>query len=237
MLTTRATAPTDTPRHISFIADGNRRWAELHGTTREQGFRKGAAAVHQVLDHCRNLGVETASVFLMSARNFQRAPAEVAVLNEVIADLVDAEAAAATGPIRVLGSRTVLHEHGSDRLVHAINAAHRSTADLTGMTVCLGIGYDGRHDVQQAVTRALTAPDYDEREELPVDRYLSTAGLPDPDLIVRSSGERRLSGWMLHQSADSTLVFDDQRYWPEYGPDAVDEAIGIHNEQRRTFGY
>ncbi len=92
------------PRHIAFIADGNRRWAKAHGTTVEEGYRQGAAAVHRALAHCRALGVEAVSVFLMSDRNFDRAPAEVAVLVDVIADIVDTETAASTGPVRILSS-------------------------------------------------------------------------------------------------------------------------------------
>jgi undecaprenyl diphosphate synthase len=231
-LTPAATAAHDVPRHISLIADGNRRWAALHGTTNAEGFRQGARAVHQVLEHCRSLGVGTASVFLMSDRNFGRAADEVTALVDVIADLLETEAAASTGPIRVLSHFNCRYV---PRLTAAIRHAEDSTADRTGMTVCLGIGYDGRADVRGAVARALLAPDYDERCELPVDRYLSTAGLPDPDLIIRTSGERRLSGWMLYQAADSTLHFDD-RNWPDYSAQALDEALAVHAAQRRTFG-
>lgn len=238
MQTHSATAPSvdlvDVPRHIGFIADGNRRWAAAHGTTVEQGFRQGAVAVHQVLEHCRTLGVETASVFLMSDRNFGRGADEVQALTDVLVDLLGTEAAASTGPLRVLR-----HFSGNypvpDRLHAAIARAEASTADRTGMTVCLGIGYDGRQDIRQAVARAMLAPDYDAREELPVGKYLSTAGLPDPDLIIRTSGERRLSGFLLYQAADATLHFDD-RHWPDYDVQALETALAVHADQRRTFG-
>jgi undecaprenyl diphosphate synthase len=227
-------AALEAPRHIGFIADGNRRWAQLHGTTVEQGFRQGALAVHQVLEHCRTLGVQAVSVFLMSDRNFQRPAPEVAALVDVIADLLDTEAAAATGPLRVL-SQFAPTTFVPRRLEAAIHRAEESTADRTGMAVCLGIGYDGRADARHAVASALFAPDYDSRAELPVARYLSTAGLPDPDLIVRTSGERRLSGFLLYQATDATLHFDD-RYWPDYGAQAVDEALAVHAAQHRLFG-
>ncbi|MEU5748276.1 polyprenyl diphosphate synthase [Streptomyces sp. NPDC047726] len=224
----------DVPRHIGFIADGNRRWAAAHGTTVEQGFRRGAHTVHQVLEHCRTLGVQAASVFLMSDRNFGRAETEVETLVEVIADLLDVAAAASTGPLRILAqpSATCLVPRV---LTSAMRRAEEATADRTGMTVCLGIGYDGRADIRSAVARSLTAPHYDGRAELQVERFLSTAGLPDPDLIVRTSGERRLSGFLLYQAADATLHFDD-RYWPDYDGQALEEALAVHAEQRRTFG-
>ncbi|MET9776102.1 polyprenyl diphosphate synthase [Streptomyces sp. NPDC006367] len=238
MQTTTAPAPAadlpDVPRHIGFIADGNRRWARAHSTTIEQGFRQGAAVVHQVLEHCRTIGVQTASVFLMSDRNFGRPDAEVEALADVLVDLLDTEAAASTGPIRILS-----HFSGNylvpARLLAAMDRAEGSTRKRSGMTVCLGIGYDGRADVRQAVARALDAPDYDGRRTLPVDYFLSTWGLPNPDLIIRTSGERRLSGFLLYQSADATIHFED-RYWPDYGPAAVDEAITAHAAQHRTYG-
>ncbi|MFI7415259.1 polyprenyl diphosphate synthase [Streptomyces sp. NPDC049627] len=238
MQTPPVTAPAadrlDVPRHIGFIADGNRRWAAAHGTTVEQGFRQGAVVVHQVLEHCRALGVETASVFLMSDRNFGRSPEEVEILADVLVDLLDTAAAAATGPIRILS-----HFSGNypvpARLLAAMDRAEGITRKRSGMTVCLGIGYDGRADIRQAVARSLAAPHYDGRRALPVDYFLSTWGLPDPDLIIRTSGERRLSGFLLYQAADATLHFED-RYWPDYGPAAVDEAVAVHAEQRRTFG-
>ncbi|MGW2550021.1 polyprenyl diphosphate synthase [Streptomyces sp. NPDC001635] len=238
MSTLTELAPTqaglDLPRHIGFIADGNRRWAQLHGTTVEQGFRQGALAVHQVLEHCRTLGVQAASVFLMSDRNFRRPEDEVTALVDVVADLLDTEAAAATGPLRVL-SQFAPTTFVPRRLEAAILRAEESTAGRTGMAVCLGIGYDGRADARNAVASALFASSYDPRIELPVGNYLSTAGLPDPELIVRTSGERRLSGFLLYQATDATLHFDD-RYWPDYSPQAVDEALALHAAQRRTFG-
>ncbi|WP_328491208.1 polyprenyl diphosphate synthase [Streptomyces zaomyceticus] len=238
MQTIPASAPAvdllDVPRHIGFIADGNRRWAAAHRTTVEQGFRQGALAMHQVLEHCRTLGVGAVSVFLMSDRNFGRTVDEVATLVDVLVDLLNTEAAASTGPIRVLAQFSGNY-FIDDRLTAAIKRAEAGTADRPGMAVCLGIGYDGRADAVQAVARALRSPDYDERYELPVHDFLSTRGLPDPDLIIRTSGERRLSGFLLYQAADATLHFDD-RQWPDYTAEALDEALAVHAEQRRTFG-
>jgi undecaprenyl diphosphate synthase len=229
-----AASVLDVPRHIGFIADGNRRWAALNGTTVEEGFRQGTRAVHQVLERCRGIGVAAASVFLMSDRNFGRGADEVATLVDVIAGLLDAEAAVSTGPVRVLSYPG--YDRFPPKLAAACRRAEETTAGRPGMTVCLGIGYDGQADARRAVARAMRAPDYDERAELPVDRYLSTAGLPHPDLIVRTSGERRLSGFLLYQATDATLHFDD-RYWPDYDGHALEEALAVHAAQRRTFGH
>lgn len=229
-----APAALNVPRHIGFIADGNRRWATSHGLPVEKGHRFGAAVAHQVLAQCRTLGVEAASVFLMSDRNFRRPEHEVAELVDVITDMLDVEAAESTGPVRVLSQLSPVHTF-PDQLAEAIERTEEVTANRTGMTVCFGIGYDGRADIRQAVARALRSPDYDEREELPVDRYLSTAGLPDLELMVRSAGERRLSGFLLYQAADATMHFDD-RYWPDYDRHALEEALAAHAAQRLTFG-
>lgn len=238
MQTLPATAPAvdrlDVPRHIGFIADGNRRWAAAHGTTVDEGFRQGAVVVHQVLEHCRAIGVETASVFLMSDRNFGRSAAEVETLADVLVDLLNTQVAASTGPVRVLTQCSGAYPVPA-RLLAAIEQAETATADRHGMTVCLGIGYDGRADIRRAVAGALAAVDYDERKELPVDDFLSTCGLPDPDLIIRTSGERRLSGFLLYQAADATLCFED-RYWPDYTCEALRQSLAEHFQQRRTFG-
>lgn len=216
------------PRHVAFIADGNRRWAKAHGTTVEEGFRQGAAAVHHTLEHCRVLGIETASVFLMSDRNFERDPAEVAVLLDVIADLVDTAAAASTGPVRILSSGAAMQVRAPQFLKDTIERAERKTANLTGMTVCFGIGYGGHADISQAVFRAATEPRRVMHGVPAVENYLTTSGLPDPDLVVRTSGERRLSGFLLWQSADATIHFDD-RLWPDYDANALVEALALHS--------
>lgn len=187
------------PRHVAFIADGNRRWAKARGTTAEEGYHQGAAAVHRTLEGCRALGIETASVFLMSDRNFPRDPADVAVLVVVVADTVNA---ASTGPVRVLSSGAVMPLRAPQFLKNAIERAERTTADRTGMSVCLGIGYDGHADITQALQRAAAAPHSASPEQLAVERFLTTAGLPAVDLVVRTSGERRLSGFLLWQAAE-----------------------------------
>ncbi|MFK0279453.1 polyprenyl diphosphate synthase [Streptomyces sp. NPDC090499] len=234
MQTLPATGRLDGSRHIGFITDGNRRWVAAHGTTVGEGFRQGAVVVHQVLEHCRTIGVETSSVFLMSDRNFGRLAAEVETLVDVLVALLNTQVAASTGPIRVLtqcsGTNSV-----PARLLAAIERAEKATTDRHGMTVCLGIGYDGRADIRRAVAGALAAVDYDERRELPVDGFLSTCGLPDPALISRTSGERRLSGFLLHQAADATLCFED-RCWPDYTHEALGQSLVEHFQQRRTFG-
>ncbi|MEV0487320.1 polyprenyl diphosphate synthase [Streptomyces sp. NPDC050508] len=234
MTISTAPAPRAPARHIAFIADGNRRWARARGMSTESGFRHGALTVHQVLGHCRELGLEAASVFLMSSRNFQREAEEVVVLVDVIAELLRTVADESSGPVRVLHNGA-LRGYATPQLLEAIEYAEATTAQRVGMAVCLGIGYDGHDEIRRAAHQAATCPEYNPAVTLPIERYLTTAGLPNPDLIVRTSGERRLSGFLLWQCTDSTLHFDD-RWWPDYSRTALDEALAVHAAQRRTFG-
>ncbi|MGP4046904.1 polyprenyl diphosphate synthase [Streptomyces sp. 2A115] len=227
-------APGAPARHIAFIADGNRRWAAARGVSAARGFRHGALAVRQALDHCRELGLEAASVFLMSSRNFHRDTEEVAVLVDVIAELLHDVADESAGPVRVLHNGA-LRGYATPQLLEAIEYAETTTAQRDGMAICLGVGYDGHDEIRWAAHQAATCPEYDPAVKLPIERYLTTAGLPDPDLIIRTSGERRLSGFLLWQACDATLHFDDRR-WPDYDRAALDEALAVHAEQRRTFG-
>lgn len=218
-----STAPI---RHIAFIADGNRRWANKQGVSAREGFAAGALAVHRVLAHCRAYGLEAATVFLMSERNFDREGAEVDALIDIIIDLLDQAAEDADGPVGIIG-----HLHRAPgQLLAAVMRTEAATRKRTGMAVNLAIGYDGRADIIDAVTSAVANGGCAE-----IAPWLSTSDQPDPDLIVRTSGERRLSGFLLWQAADATLHFDD-RMWPDYTAAALAEAIGVHYEQRRTFG-
>ncbi|MFF7169748.1 polyprenyl diphosphate synthase [Streptomyces pseudovenezuelae] len=221
-------------RHIAFIADGNRRWAAARGMSTASGFRHGALAVRQALGHCRELGLEAASVFLMSSRNFLRDTEEVSVLVGVIAELLHDVADESAGPVRILHSGA-LRGCATPQLLEAIEYTEATTAQRDGMTVCLGVGYDGHDEIRRAAHQAATCAEYDPAVKLPIERYLTTAGLPDPDLIIRTSGERRLSGFLLWQACDATLHFDD-RWWPDYDRTMLTAALAVHMEQRRTFG-
>ncbi len=235
MTTATDATSTEVPaRHIAFIADGNRRWAAARGVSTASGFRRGALAVRQALRDCRDLGLEAASVFLMSSRNFARDTEEVAVLVDVIAELLHDVADESTGPVRVLHN-SALRCHVTSQLLESIEYAEAATVQRAGMAVCLGVGYDGHDEIRRAAHQAATCPEYDPAVRLPIERYLTTAGLPDPDLIVRTSGERRLSGFLLWQSCDATLHFDE-RWWPDYDRAALAEALAVHASQRRTFG-
>jgi len=227
-------APGVPARHIAFIADGNRRWAAAQGMSTACGFRRGALAVRQALGDCREHGLEVASVFLMSSRNFRRETAEVAVLVDVIAELLHDVADESTGPVRILHDGA-LRGHATPQLLEAIEYAEATTVQRDGMAVCLGVGYDGHGEIRRAAQQAATCPEYDPTVKPPIELYLTTAGLPDPDLIVRTSGERRLSGFLLWQSCDATLHFEN-RWWPDYDRTVLTDALAVHTSQHRTFG-
>ncbi|MFD9394979.1 polyprenyl diphosphate synthase [Streptomyces sp. NPDC060000] len=219
------------PRHIAFIADGNRRWATRQGLSVETGYEAGTAAVHRALAQCRALGVQVASVFIISERNFDRAEEHLQPLVKVTCQLVRQAAADADGPVRIIGRL----DRAPHALVDTIRVAEAQTRRLPGMTVNLGIGYDGRGDIEQAARAAAHLNAGDDTAALGIGQHLATAQQPDPDLVVRTSGERRLSGFLLWQSADATLHFDD-RLWPEWNDAALLEALAVHAAQTRTFG-
>ncbi|MFJ4084990.1 polyprenyl diphosphate synthase [Streptomyces iakyrus] len=219
------------PRHIAFIADGNRRWATRQGLSIETGYEAGTAAVHRAIAQCRTLGVQVASVFIISERNFDRAPEHLGPLVKVTCQLVRKAAADADGPVRIIGQL----DRAPQPLVDTIRKAEAQTRHLTGMTVNLGIGYDGRGDIERAARTAALLNAGNDTAALGISQHLATAEQPDPDLVIRTSGERRLSGFLLWQSADATLHFDD-RMWPEWDTTALLEALAVHAAQTRTFG-
>lgn len=177
MTTSTPPAPGASARHIAFIADGNRRWAAARGVSTASGFRHGALAVHRALDHCCDLGLEAASLFLMSGRNFQRDTEEVAALIDVIAELLHDVADGSVGPVRVLHNGA-LRGYAAPQLLEAIEYTEATTAQRDGMTVCLGVGYDGHDEIRRAAHQAATCPEYDPTVKLPIERYLARPACP-----------------------------------------------------------
>ena len=189
--------PESIPRHVAIIADGNRRWAREAGFEDvAHGHRVGAKRIADMVGWCSDLGIGTVTVYLLSTENMARASDELDALMEIVPDVVD-EIADAPGDwrVRIVGNLDVLPDAVAQRLR---NAAAR-TEDRTEMTVNVAVGYGGR----DAVTVA------------GIDANLYTSGQPDPDLVIRTSGEQRLSGFLLWQSAYSEMWFTDA-YWPEF---------------------
>lgn len=235
----RELAGQPVPTHIGMIIDGNRRWARLNALDSVgHGHRAGAAKMHEFLEWCDELGVEVVTLYLLSNDNLAgRDEAELVELCAIIADLADALSTGTGWRIRHVGSAQSLPES----LAQAVTAAVERSRDAPGMQVNLAVGYGGRHEVVEAIRRILeshqgTTQELAERlsPEL-IGEHLYTTGQPDPDLVIRTSGEQRLSDFMLWQSARSELYFMEA-----LGPDMreVDflRAVRDYGKRSRRFG-
>lgn len=214
------------PAHIGYIMDGNGRWAERRGLPRTAGYTEGAKAMQRVIEHTAELGVKAATVYAFSAENFARPDEEIQAIAKVVAEWNDSY----RGPYRMryIGER----ERLGDRLLGSIEDVERRTAGNDGFTLVVALAYGGREDIVNAAKRAAA------RGEITTASFeseLSTAGLPPLDLIVRSGGEKRLSGFMLYQSAYSELYFSD-KLWPDFTAEDVDAAVADFAARRRKFG-
>ena len=237
-----ALEPEALPKHVAMIIDGNRRWARLAGwTTPAQGHRAGAAKMREFLQWCDTLGIQVVTLYLLSADNLtNRESDELADLIEIIADLADRVSVSSDWRVKHVGSMTDL----PDSLVAALRGAEERTATHTGLHINLAVGYGGRKEITDAM-RSIVDAHHAEGGKLEslaelltpdlIGKHLYTGGQPDPDLVIRTSGEQRLSDFMLWQSAHSEFYFVEA-----LGPDLreVDflRAIRDYSRRQRRFG-
>ncbi|MCU1626749.1 MAG: Undecaprenyl pyrophosphate synthase [Pseudonocardia sp.] len=230
------------PRHVALILDGNRRWARDAGLVDvNDGHRAGAAKISDMLEWCGEAGVEVATLFLLSTDNLDRPAEELEPLLEIITTVVD-ELSGPTRPwqLRVVGALELLPRAMAERL----SAAVERTVGRTGLQVNVAVGYGGRQEIADAVRKLLmqhaeSGTSIEELAEvLDVDHiaaHLYTSGQPDPDLVIRTSGEQRLSGFLLWQSAHSEFWFTEA-YWPEFRKVDFLRALRDYAARHRRFG-
>ncbi|AWT25757.1 MULTISPECIES: isoprenyl transferase [Corynebacterium] len=230
------------PSHVAVMCDGNRRWARENGFTDvTHGHRVGARKIVEVLGWCEEQGIDTVTVYLLSTENLGRSADELELLMEIIGDVAE-EIASAKGSFRVhvLGRVELLSPGLRRRLAEAESA----TADHDGVRVNIAVGYGGRQEVVDAVRELVR--DLGRRgvpvEEIPdhitvesVTGHLYTSGQPDPDLVIRTSGEQRLSGFLLWQSAYSEIWFTET-YWPAFRRIDFLRALRDYSTRQRRFG-
>ncbi|MFE7093372.1 polyprenyl diphosphate synthase [Streptomyces erythrochromogenes] len=219
--------------HLAVIADGNRRWARAQGLEVAAGYRAGAERVTDLVGWCEELGVGVVTVFLVSARNLELRPAdELAPMLEAIAAVPRAVEHRHGWLVRPVGDPGGLPEPMRRRLGPFNPPADAGTCRV----VNLAIGYDGRREILHAA-RAAAAEAAAGHPVHPdaLDRHLYNNALPAPDLIVRTAGERRLSGFLLWQAVDADLHFCDT-LWPDFQHADLVEAVKRHQARQRTFG-
>jgi len=232
------------PRHIAVLCDGNRRWARDAGHTDvSYGYRVGAAKIAEMLRWCQDAGIEMATVYLLSAENLQRDPEELAELIEIITDVVEEICAPPNEwSVRTVGDLSLLGEEPARRLRGAVESTSVSASGLFHVNVA--VAYGGRQEIVDAV-RALLNKEMANGisgEQLieavtveAISENLYTSGQPDPDLVIRTSGEQRLSGFLLWQSAYSEMWFTEA-YWPAFRRVDFLRALRDYSVRHRRFG-
>ena len=227
------------PRHIAIIMDGNGRWAEKHSLKRIDGHRKGAEAVRSVVRKCRAVGIEYLTLYAFSMENWNRPAAEVEALMVLLEDFLCAELPEMLeNDIRfsVIGNVDVLP--GSVRAI--LSDTIKKTADRSSMSLILALSYGGRDEIVNAARRILEAgasgalSPGDITKEV-FSRYLYTRDIPDPDLLIRTSGEYRLSNFLLWQSAYTELYFV-KTLWPDFSGEEMVDIIVDYQRRERRFG-
>lgn len=229
-----------TPAHIAIIMDGNGRWAQARGLPRTMGHRQGTEAAKRAVRAAADLGVEYLTLFGFSSENWSRPADEINELMRLLRLFLRSETAELHRnniKLRVIGDRSRL---ASD-VVTLIENTEKLTADNTAITVVIALDYGGRNDILKAASDwALMCrdkgiePDFDNAEEY-LPSFLSTTDIPDPDILIRTSGEQRISNFMLWQCAYAEFIFTDT-LWPDFSAADMKAALDEYGRRDRRFG-
>jgi undecaprenyl diphosphate synthase len=227
------------PRHLALIMDGNGRWAMKRMLARSAGHRQGVEALRRTIRAAGELGLEYLTIFSFSSENWSRPNEEITELLNILRRFIRqdvAELHAAGVRIKIIGERTGLEPD----IVSLLEESEKLTKDNRGMTLVVAFNYGGRQEITRAARRlaqdclegnvdlqSITAKEFAD--------YLDTKGIPDPDLIIRTSGEERLSNFLLWQSAYAELVFVEED-WPEFNKELLEQAIACYLSRDRRFG-
>lgn len=228
------------PRHVGMIVDGNRRFARARGARTDDGHRAGAANIANFLQWCEEAGVEVVTLWLLSTDNLTRSQDELQPLLRIIEGVVGDIAESARWRVHPAGALDLLPVETAA----ALRRAAEQTADVEGLHVNVAVGYGGRQEIADAVREMLrrAAERGESLEDVArsvttetIADHLYTAGQPDPDLVIRTSGEQRLSGFLLWQSAHSEFYFCEA-YWPDFRKVDFLRALRAYGERQRRFG-
>ncbi len=229
-----------TPRHVGVMLDGNRRWAKANGFDTADGHQAGADKIQDLLTWCEEAGVEVVTLWLLSTDNLDRDASELEPLLRIIERAVSDLAASHRWRLHPIGALDLLPPH----IAQALRAAETATDDVTGLTVNVAVGYGGRREIADAV-RHLLLDHVQQGTSLEalaatvsveeIASHLYTRGQPDPDLVIRTSGEQRLGGFLLWQSAKSEFYFCEA-YWPDFRKVDFLRALRSYGSRERRFG-
>ena len=214
------------PAHVALILDGNGRWAKKRGLPRQLGHKKGCETLEQVVEDAARLGIRYLTVYGFSTENWKRPEEEVGALMQLFrfyAKRLLAMAEKNNIRVRMIGERSRF----APDIVGAINVLEEKTKKNTGMTFVIAVNYGSRDEITRAVRKIMT--------DVEKASYLDTAGIPDPDLMIRTSGELRLSNYLLWQLAYSEL-YVTECLWPDFNKEELLNAIRQYNKRERRFG-
>lgn len=231
--------PSQLPRHVAIILDGNGRWANQRQLPRIAGHRAGVENLRSLVQQCVQRGIQYLTVFAFSSENWRRPATEVRLLLELFVRALEQESKRLHENgirLRVIGD----HAAFPARLQQAITRAEQLTRDNHRMTLLIAANYGGRWDITQAAQRLARQVEAGELRASDItseslDAGLAFHGIPEPDLFIRSGGEQRLSNFLLWQLAYSELYFTD-RLWPDFDADAFDQALATFAARERRFG-
>ena len=227
------------PEHVAIILDGNGRWAKKRGLPRSMGHKEGCVTVERTVEDAARLGIKYLTVYGFSTENWKRTSDEVGALMQLFRYyMVRLLKVAKANNVRVkmIGDR----DRFDQDIIEGIGKLVEETKDNTGLTFIIAVNYGGRDEIVRAARKAMK--DAAEGKLLPEDMteevfssYLDTEGLPDPDLLIRTSGELRLSNYLLWQLAYTELYVTDC-YWPDFNMEEMKRAIAAYNSRERRFG-
>jgi undecaprenyl diphosphate synthase len=222
------------PHHVAIIMDGNGRWAEQRGLSRIQGHRAGVDNGNRVVELFIHYGIKYLTLYVFSTENWHRPEAEVNGIISLLAEKID-------GEIEFLHKSNVRLRHLGrlDRLPselrQKVEAAIELTKNNTKMTLCLAFDYGGRAEIIEAVRHIISGGVHQNIDESLFGQYLYSTGIPDPDLIIRTGGETRLSNFLLWQAAYSEFYFTPV-LWPDFGQEEIEKAFLDYGQRQRRFG-
>ena len=220
------------PVHIAIIMDGNGRWAEGRGLPRSAGHEAGALSVKKVVERCGELGVQSLTLYSFSTENWGRPQEEIDALMGLLVQKLSTEVPELIEKgvsLRHLGRR----DRFAPEVLQALDEAIKATASGTRLTLYLALDYSGRSELLQAIGRLVQ--DGVEANSENLEQRLFTRGVPDPDLLIRTAGEMRISNFLLWQIAYSEIYISEQ-CWPDFDSESLDVAIAEYTNRKRTFG-
>lgn len=227
--------PLHKPRHIAIIMDGNGRWAKAKGKNRTAGHRKGVESIRKVISHSAKLGIEYITLYSFSTENWTRPPREVNFLMRLFSQMLDKEVPELyKNNVRMLftGRRSRLKKELIEKMEHA----EKLTRKNDGLTLILALDYGGRQEIVDAVKEACSSGvDIDSLTVEDFRQYLYLPDVPDPDLIIRTANEMRISNFLIWQAAYSELYITET-LWPDFDEKELDRAIESFSSRERKFG-